>query len=324
MLAGRSARYAVNAPLLTPETAQALAPYLPLARTLGRLYAQFAPDLSGLTLEVAGELASHDTSSLVAATLGGLLADTEERVNVVNAPAIAKARGIVTRGAQGPRRGTPRLAADPVRVGDVGRWHRRQRRAAPRPPPGALAGHGPVADHMLITHHQDRPGTVGKVGVLLGESDVNISAMYLARTDPRADAYMILALDDAVSLDTAASIRADGSRAGPVAHRSGVTAGDATLVLVRHGQTTWVAESRFQGSADPPLSTIGESQAAAVAARLARPQEFPALPLPHGAPRRILALTPGTCYLDGHGHLVGARTGCAADARARPGRACPG
>ena len=33
--------------------------------------------------------------------------------------------------------------------------------------------------------------------MLLGESDVNISAMYLARTDPRADAYMILALDDA-------------------------------------------------------------------------------------------------------------------------------
>ncbi len=32
VLAGRSARYAVNAPLLTPETAEALAPYLPLAR----------------------------------------------------------------------------------------------------------------------------------------------------------------------------------------------------------------------------------------------------------------------------------------------------
>ena len=52
MLACRSARYAVNSPLLTPETAQALAPYLPLARMLGRIYAQFAPSLDGLTLEV--------------------------------------------------------------------------------------------------------------------------------------------------------------------------------------------------------------------------------------------------------------------------------
>jgi D-3-phosphoglycerate dehydrogenase len=60
---------------------------------------------------------------------------------------------------------------------------------------------------MLITHHQDKPGTVGRVGVLLGESDVNISAMYLARTDPRADAYMILALDDAPDAAVADRIR---------------------------------------------------------------------------------------------------------------------
>ena len=42
VLDGRSARYAVNAPLLTPETAQAIAPYLPLAEVLGRFFAQFA------------------------------------------------------------------------------------------------------------------------------------------------------------------------------------------------------------------------------------------------------------------------------------------
>ena len=42
VLAGRPARYAVNAPLLTPETARAIAPYLPLAEVLGRFFAQFA------------------------------------------------------------------------------------------------------------------------------------------------------------------------------------------------------------------------------------------------------------------------------------------
>ena len=46
---------AINAPLLTPETADALAPYLPLARTLGRFYAQFSTDLYDLTLEVGGD-----------------------------------------------------------------------------------------------------------------------------------------------------------------------------------------------------------------------------------------------------------------------------
>ena len=61
---------------------------------------------------------------------------------------------------------------------------------------------------MLVTHHQDRPGTVGRVGILLGEADVNISAMYVARSEPRADAYMILALDDAPDADVASRIKA--------------------------------------------------------------------------------------------------------------------
>ena len=54
------------------------------------------------------------------------------------------------------------------------------------------------ADTMLITRHLDRPGTVGRVGIMLGEADINISAMHLARSRPREDALMILALDDHV------------------------------------------------------------------------------------------------------------------------------
>src|SRR5439155_887373 len=53
-------------------------------------------------------------------------------------------------------------------------------------------------DVMLITRHQDKPGTMGRIGLILGDADVNISAMHLARTRPREDAFMILALDDDV------------------------------------------------------------------------------------------------------------------------------
>jgi D-3-phosphoglycerate dehydrogenase len=65
------------------------------------------------------------------------------------------------------------------------------------------------ADSMLITRHRDRPGTMGRIGVLLGEADVNISAMTLARSAPRADAFMVLALDDQVPAPVAEAIRAD-------------------------------------------------------------------------------------------------------------------
>ena len=47
----------------------------------------------------------------------------------------------------------------------------------------------------------------------------------------------------------------------------------ATLVLVRHGESTWVAEGRFQGRQDPPLSELGQQQAQLVANRLAHRDE---------------------------------------------------
>jgi D-3-phosphoglycerate dehydrogenase len=60
---------------------------------------------------------------------------------------------------------------------------------------------------MLVTRHRDRPGTMGRIGLMLGEADVNISAMHLGRSGARGDALMILALDDPVPADVADQIR---------------------------------------------------------------------------------------------------------------------
>jgi D-3-phosphoglycerate dehydrogenase len=60
---------------------------------------------------------------------------------------------------------------------------------------------------MLVTHHQDKPGTMGRIGIMLGEADVNISSMTLARTAPRQNALMLLAVDDDVSDEIAARIK---------------------------------------------------------------------------------------------------------------------
>src|SRR5204863_1253885 len=89
VLDGRPARYAVNAPLLTPETAKAIAPYLPLAELLGRFFAQFAGGgVRTVTLDLAGELAAFDASPLTAAVLRGMIeTSTTQRVNLVNAAA---------------------------------------------------------------------------------------------------------------------------------------------------------------------------------------------------------------------------------------------
>ena len=61
----------------------------------------------------------------------------------------------------------------------------------------------------------------------------------------------------------------------------------AYLALVRHGETTWVAEDRFQGRQDPPLSERGQRQAALVAEQLAGVDRRLAIPLPSGPPAAI-------------------------------------
>jgi D-3-phosphoglycerate dehydrogenase len=212
VLAGRSARYAVNAPLLTPETARAIAPYLPLAEILGRFFAQFSRGgVKTLTLEIAGELAEYDGTPLTAAVLRGLLeTSTTERVNLVNAGALAKARGITV-----VERKTPDAGAFAALLTLSGGAGDRVATVAGT----VAAGEARItrlddyrldmapADVMLITRHMDRPGTVGRVGIMLGEADVNISAMHLARTRPREDALMILALDDDVPEAVSDAIR---------------------------------------------------------------------------------------------------------------------
>ena len=57
---------------------------------------------------------------------------------------------------------------------------------------------------------------------------------------------------------------------------------DATLVLVRHGESELIAEERFQGQMETPLSAMGRRQAELAARRLARPHASPALPVPEG------------------------------------------
>jgi D-3-phosphoglycerate dehydrogenase / 2-oxoglutarate reductase len=213
VLDGRSARYAVNAPLLTPETARAIAPYLPLAEILGRSFAQLSRGgVRTLTLEIAGELAEFDASPLTAAVLRGLLeTTTTERVNLVNAGALAKSRGITVVERKTPDAGS--FAAQLTLRSDERDGHHLAIAgtvAAGEPRITRLGDYRldmAPADVMLISRHRDRPGMVGRIGAMLGEADVNISAMHLARTRPREDALMILALDDDIPPSVEDAIR---------------------------------------------------------------------------------------------------------------------
>ncbi len=63
---------------------------------------------------------------------------------------------------------------------------------------------------------------------------------------------------------------------------------DATLVLLRHGESEWITQGLFQGQSETPLSQLGRQQAGLAGARLARPHDPPALPVPGGRPLEIV------------------------------------
>jgi len=78
------------------------------------------------------------------------------------------------------------------------------------------------------------------------------------------------------------------------------------LLLLRHGQTTWNAERRWQGWADAPLSELGERQAADAAAHLAGLGITRAAASDLGRAQQTAAIIAGVLGLD-HEVVVDAR-----------------
>ncbi len=208
ILDGKPARYAVNAPRPPADEAGGSA-WVRLAERLGSLAAQLLDERpGGIELHYAGQLLEIDPEPLRAAVVKGLLETfSEQRVNLVNALAIARARGLdISEDRETEAQRYRALLT--VRVGhtEVG---------------GTLVQGEPrivfidgfwvdvqVDGHLLLTKHQDKPGLVGRVGTLLGEHDVNISSMQVGRLHPRGEALMILTLDDPVPDEVRARISA--------------------------------------------------------------------------------------------------------------------
>ena len=99
--------YAVNAPMIAPETMSVIAPYLPVAEKTASLATQLARGQMGdIEIEYLGEIAQHDTTPLKAAVIKGLLAPiSEENVTIVNAQLIAENRGLRIVERKGPSDG---------------------------------------------------------------------------------------------------------------------------------------------------------------------------------------------------------------------------
>lgn len=213
VLGGQPARYAVNAPLIPPETYSYLAPYVPVAFKVASLAVQLHEGQMGeIEINYWGEIAQHDLTPLKAAIIGGLLAPiSDEHVNVVNADIVAHRRGLNVSELRKP---SHEIYANLITVrvkGLTGETRVSGTVAHDGPHVVSIDGYWvdipPGEGYLLLCENRDRPGMVGAVGTLLGEFDVNISFMNVGRHEKRGMALMVLALDEPLSPEQLERVR---------------------------------------------------------------------------------------------------------------------
>ena len=208
-LSGGVVTNAVNIAAVRPEAMEALAPFVPLCEKLGRL-AQGLGDgsVDRVTAEFRGRIAAHDTRLLGIAVLAGILAgNTEEPVNLVNAPQMAEERGIeLVETKDASAEDFTELVTVRVGSGD----HEVEvsgTSVGPRNEPYLVSvwGEGfylPFAEHIAVFRYADQPGMIGKVGTLFGEEGVNIVSAAVGAEQDGQRAVMALTTDAPVRGET--------------------------------------------------------------------------------------------------------------------------
>jgi D-3-phosphoglycerate dehydrogenase len=207
-------RYAVNVPSVSPELLEVLRPYLTLAEKLGSLHVQMADALpKEVQVEYRGDVVQYNVAALTLAVLKGMLTPVmESAVNYVNAPLLAKERGIQIIESKSEYSGD--FASSITVKAKNGKQHLEVE--------GAIFGkkHPRIVrvddfyleavpeGYILILHNKDVPGVVGAVGSILGKNGINIAGMELGRSEKGGNAISFTHVDDVVSNKALKELRA--------------------------------------------------------------------------------------------------------------------
>jgi D-3-phosphoglycerate dehydrogenase len=194
---------AINMPSLSAEEAPRLKPYMALAEKLGRLVGQIlGEEVRSVAIEVEGAAAELNPKPITGAVLAGLMGTYSQTVNMVNAPFLAKERGLDVREIRHTHEGDYHTLVR-VTVGTD---------AGERSVAGTLFGNkaarlveifginveAELARSMLYIVNNDAPGFIGKLGSTLGDAGLNIATFNLGRRAAGGEAVALVAVDDPV------------------------------------------------------------------------------------------------------------------------------
>jgi D-3-phosphoglycerate dehydrogenase len=210
-LKGEFVPYAVNVSA-GAEVAEVVRPYVPLAERIGWLVAGLAGGgVRSIVAAYLGRIAEHDTRVLTLAALKGILGrSVNEPVSFVNAPMLARDRGLVV----SEMRST--VSQDYVSLISL----RAETDEGPISMQGTIIGKTSErivevdgfdielmpAQNMVFFTYRDRPGIIGKVGTILGDHDINIATMDVGRKAEAGDALMCITVDTPVPAEVLESI----------------------------------------------------------------------------------------------------------------------
>jgi D-3-phosphoglycerate dehydrogenase len=190
-------------------------PGIPLMEKLGQIFAGLADGaLASIDVEVRGEIASLDVSVLKLAALKGIFSNAvTEQVSYVNAPLLAEQRGIAVRLLQDPVSEEYRNVLT-IRgaTGEGARFSVSGTLTGPKQAEKVTEINGydvevPMAEHLIVMLYTDRPGIIAVFGRELGDAQINIAGMQVARQKKGGQALSVLTVDSRVPSELLERVR---------------------------------------------------------------------------------------------------------------------
>jgi D-3-phosphoglycerate dehydrogenase / 2-oxoglutarate reductase len=199
-----SIRNAVNVYPLDADMLRKVEPYMHLGELLGSFVVQMAEGgLKEVAVRYSGDAAALEFKPITAALLTGLLKKSlPEHVNVVNAPHLAKERGIrVSETISSEVEDyssliTVELTTDKAKRQVAGTLFGRKEPRIVRVDDYRLEA--VPSGFMLVFSNQDTPGVIGKIGTILGNNHINIAGMQLGRVAPHGMAVAVVNVDSPI------------------------------------------------------------------------------------------------------------------------------
>jgi D-3-phosphoglycerate dehydrogenase len=195
---------ALNMPSISADEAPRLTPFVRLADQLGSFAGQLTETtIKGVTIEYCGDVADMNTKALSAALLAGLLRPILSEINMVNAPLVARERGISVMEARESQHGAyETYIRVTVKTDAMERSVAGTVFSDGRPRIIQIKGinlEASFAPNVLYVTNRDKPGFIGRLGTLLGSEHVNIANFNLGRIAPGEDAISLVEIDDPIS-----------------------------------------------------------------------------------------------------------------------------